>query len=233
VTAAKPSQDTSNRTGCDPSNFVEKIFYLANAAQPNEANELVTALRNLLNPCDKLYLVPSQSAIIAQAPPDQLALAQKVLGELDRPRKTYRLTYTITEMDGPKRVGSERYAMTVADGQRTVMKQGSKVPLVTGSYTATTPAAGTQTQVTYLDTGMNFDATLSDMGSGAMLKSKVEQSSVAEEKSGVGPQDPVVRQTSLEGASFLTLGKTLMLGSLDITGSKRHLDVEVIMDIVP
>jgi hypothetical protein len=48
----------------------------------------------------------------------------------------------------------------------------------------------------------------------------------------VGAQEPVVRQTVLEGTSFLTPGKPLVLGSLDIPGSARHLDVEVVMEQV-
>jgi hypothetical protein len=53
---------------------------------------------------------------------------------------------------------------------------------------------------------------------------------MAEERSGVGPQDPIVRQTALEGTSFLTPGKPVILGSLDIPGSTRHLDVDVMME---
>ncbi len=48
----------------------------------------------------------------------------------------------------------------------------------------------------------------------------------------MGPQDPVVRQTSVEGTAFLTAGKPVVLGSLDIPGSTRHLDVDVMMEVV-
>jgi len=48
----------------------------------------------------------------------------------------------------------------------------------------------------------------------------------------VGAQDPIVRQTVMESTSFLTQGKPLMLGSVDIPGSTRHLDVEVVMELV-
>ena len=60
----------------------------------------------------------------------------------------------------------------------------------------------------------------------------MEQLGVAEQTSGVGAQDPVIRQSSLEGTSFLALGKPLVLGSMDIPGSARHLDVEVVMEAV-
>jgi hypothetical protein len=81
---------------------------------------------------------------------------------------------------------------------------------------------------------MNFDATLTEMGNNAMLKSSVEQSSVAPEKSDIaGVQEPIVRQSSLKGESLLTPGKPLVLGSMDIPGSTSHLQIEVLMDTLP
>ena len=207
-----------------------RTFYLTNVSQTNDANELTTALRNLLDSHDKVLLVPWQNAIVVQGSPEQLMLAQKLLTELDRPKKTYRLIYTMTETDGNKRVGTQHFAMIVVTGQRTVLKQGSKVPVVTGTYNPGSSSA--QNQMTYLDVGMNFDASLDEFANGVRLRSKVEQSSIAEEKSGVGAQDPIVRQTVLEGTSFLTPGKPMMLGSLDIPGTTRRLDVEVVMDLV-
>jgi hypothetical protein len=64
------------------------------------------------------------------------------------------------------------------------------------------------------------------------LRTKVVQSSIAEHKSGVGTQDPVIRQTTLEGTSTLVQGKPLVLGSLDIPGSTRHQEVEVLSELV-
>jgi len=209
--------------------FVQKTFYLTNVSQQNEGNEIVTAVRNLLDPQARVFFVPNQNAVVVSTTPDQLAVAQKLIGDLDRPKKTYRLTYTIAETDGGKRVSAQHFAMVVVTGQRTVMKQGVKVPIVTGSVTE---GASTKSQITYLDIGMNFDASLDEFVNGVRLKTKVEQLSVAEEKSGVGPQDPAIRQTALEGTSFLTPGKPLMLGSLDIPESTRHLDVGVVIEQV-
>ena len=64
------------------------------------------------------------------------------------------------------------------------------------------------------------------------LRTKVVQSSIAEDKSGVGTRDPVIRQTTLEGTSTLVQGKPLVLGSLDIPGSTRHQEVEVLSELV-
>ena len=214
-------------TPATPNSNPVQTFYLTNVYQASDAGELTSALRNMLDPHDKIYLVASQNAIFVQASPEQLVLARRLLNDLDRPKKTYRLTYKITEMDDGKRIGVQHYAMVVVTGQRAVVKQGSRVPIATG---AISPSA--QTQFTYVDVGMNFDATLDEFANGVRLRSKVEQLGIAEEKSGVGVQEPIVRQTSLEGTSFLTPGKPLVLGSLDVPGSTRHLDVEVVMEQV-
>jgi type II secretory pathway component GspD/PulD (secretin) len=208
-----------------------QTFYLTNATQVNDANEITVAVRNLLPPDVKIFLVPSQNALTVRGTPDELALAQKIISDLDRPKKTYRLTYTTVETDGSKRIGVQHFAMIVTPGQRTVLKQGSKVPIATGSYSAS-GSTGAQTQFTYIDVGMNFDATMDELANGARLRSKVEQLSMAEQTSGVGVADPIIRQSALEGTSFLTLGKPLVLGSIDIPGSTRHLDVEVVMEQV-
>jgi hypothetical protein len=57
-------------------------------------------------------------------------------------------------------------------GLRTTLKQGSKVPVVTGTYNPGGPSA--QNQMTYVDVGMNFDATLDEFANGVRLRSKVE-----------------------------------------------------------
>lgn len=208
-----------------------KTFYLTNVvSQSNGGNEIVTAVRNLISPSAKVYYVPYQNALIVHSTPDQLALVQQLINDLDRPRKTYRLIYTFTEMDGSKSIGTQHYAMIVVSGERTTLKQGSRLPIVTGSYDSGKSVA--QTQMSYIDIGLNFDVSLDESANGVRLRSKVEQSSVAEQPSGVGSQDPVIRQTLLTGTSFLTTGKPLVLGSLDIPGSTRRMDVDVVMEAV-
>jgi type II secretory pathway component GspD/PulD (secretin) len=176
--------------------------------------------------------------IIVRAVPDDLEAMRKIIADLDRPKKNYRLTYTVTEMDGGKPNGTQRYSMIMTSGQQTSLKLGNKVPIATGSFSAGGPNGSNmspvQTQFTYIDIGMNFDATLTEMGENAMLKSSVDESSVAPVKSDVaGTQQPIVRQASLRGESLLTPGKPVMLGSVDIPGSTSRLDIEVVMQPMP
>jgi hypothetical protein len=202
---------------------VYQTFYLTNLSNPNDAQEVTTALRNML-PNAKTYYVPSQSAISMKGTPEEIALARKILADMDKTKKIYRLTYTMTERDGDKTVGVEHLSLVVASGSKTVLKQGSRVPVGVGP--------GTKPEVTYLDIGEEIEASLDGYFDGVRLRTKVVQSSIAEDKSWVGTQDPVIRQTTLEGTSTLIQGKPLVLGSLDIPGSTRRQELEVISELV-
>ena len=62
-----------------------QTFYLSNAWQQNDLNDVQTALRNVL-PNAKVYGVASQNAIVMRATPDELLLAQKLVSDLDKAR---------------------------------------------------------------------------------------------------------------------------------------------------
>ncbi len=62
-----------------------QTFYLSNAWQQNDLNDVQTALRNVM-PNAKVYGVASQNAIVMRATPDELLLAQKLVTDLDKAR---------------------------------------------------------------------------------------------------------------------------------------------------
>jgi type II secretory pathway component GspD/PulD (secretin) len=216
---AKPA-DTRPDTGID------QTFFLTNMTQEHDLNDVQTDLRNLLAGRTRIYAIPSLNLISIHGSPEDIERARKLITELDRPRKIYRLTYTITETDN----GTQTIALVATSGDKTTFKQGSKVPIATGSYDSDNSKANTQFQ--YLDVGLNIEFTVEGRGDGLSLNSKVAQSSLAEEKSGFGPQDPVLRQTVVEGTSALTLGKPLILGSLDIPGTTRKQEIAVVSELV-
>jgi type II secretory pathway component GspD/PulD (secretin) len=203
-----------------------KTFYLTNVTQQNEMNDIQTDMRNLL-PRAKIYGVPTQNAISLRASAEDLALAEKIIADLDRHTRTYRVTYTLTDFDGAKRLGSEHYSLLVTSGERTDLKQGTRIPVVTGTTAAGTASANTQVQ--YIDVGLSIYASLYEHSNGVRLHTKVERSSSGDSKI---EQEPEIRQTTLESTQTLTDGKPLQLGSLDVPGSTHRQEVEVTAEVV-
>ena len=62
-----------------------QTFYLSNAWQQNDLNDMQTAIRNIL-PGAKIYGISSQNALAIRGTPDELLLAQKMINDLDKPR---------------------------------------------------------------------------------------------------------------------------------------------------
>ncbi|MGH9513309.1 MAG: cohesin domain-containing protein [Terriglobales bacterium] len=62
---------------------VIKTFYLTNLSQPTEVQDVVNALRQILE-ISRIQPLPSEGAIIVRGTPDQLELAQKLVDDLDK-----------------------------------------------------------------------------------------------------------------------------------------------------
>ncbi len=64
---------------------VVRTFYLANAATPQEIQEVATAIRGLTD-IRRLFPVNSMNALIVRGPADKIALAEKVINDIDKAR---------------------------------------------------------------------------------------------------------------------------------------------------
>src|SRR5882672_6534335 len=62
---------------------VIKTFYLSNLSQPTELQDVVNAMRTILE-VSRIQQLPSQGAIVVRGTPDQMALAQKLVDDLDK-----------------------------------------------------------------------------------------------------------------------------------------------------
>ena len=90
----------TKRTDLD--DLAVQTFYLSNSSQANDGNEILTGLRLLLDPSVKLYLVPSQNAIVMRATADQLLLAQKLISDFDRARPEVVIDVAVLEVNRDK-----------------------------------------------------------------------------------------------------------------------------------
>lgn len=213
---------------CGPMNT--RIYRFANATSLQEQSEILTTVRNITNPVVRVTISPTQGILVAEGTDEQLDGIQKIVDALDKPlKRSYRLTYTLVDLDGTKRLGDQRYSMVAVPGQKALFKQGNKIPIVTGEYQKDT--ASKVSQVTYLDIGMDIDATLDEARDVLRLKTKVARSSVVEDHVGAtAVDDPIVRQSVFEGSVALTPGKTMTIGTLDITGTTRRIEIQVMAE---
>src|SRR4051812_7224773 len=62
---------------------VVKTFYLSNISQPTELQDIVNAMRTILE-INRIQQLPSQGAIVVRGTPDQVALAEKLINDIDK-----------------------------------------------------------------------------------------------------------------------------------------------------
>jgi general secretion pathway protein D len=62
---------------------VIKTFYLSNVSTPQELQDLVNAMRQILE-IARIQQLPTQNAIVVRGTPDQIALASKLIDDLDK-----------------------------------------------------------------------------------------------------------------------------------------------------
>src|SRR5262249_18172985 len=62
---------------------VIKTFYLGNVATATDLQDIVNAIRTVLE-VSRIQQIPSQNAIVIKGTPDQLALAQKMVDDIDK-----------------------------------------------------------------------------------------------------------------------------------------------------
>jgi len=76
-----------------------QTFYLGNVTQANDLNEILNAVRNLMDTTVKMQAVPSQSAIVMRGTPDQLLLAQKIIDDLDKTKPEVVVDIAVLEVN--------------------------------------------------------------------------------------------------------------------------------------
>ncbi len=65
---------------------VVRVFYIQNASTQNEFTEIFNGVRTVGKLTTGVFSIPSQNAIVARGTPDTMALVEKLVHELDRPK---------------------------------------------------------------------------------------------------------------------------------------------------
>jgi general secretion pathway protein D len=116
---------------------VIKTFYLSNLSQATELQDVVNAVRTLLE-VQRIQQLQSQNAIIVRGTPDQIALAQKLVDDLDKAKSEVVIDVVVMQVSRDK-------SRTLGINPPTSTSISLNNNINTTTTTATGPAGGTGT----------------------------------------------------------------------------------------
>jgi general secretion pathway protein D len=128
---------------------VIKTFYLTNLSQPTELQDVVNALRQILE-IARIQPLPSEGAIVVRGNPDQIALAEKLVGDLDKSKPEVVVDVAVMQVskDKSRTLGvNPPTSMTVQlqpniNNNTTTTGTTSTTTTTTGSTTSTSSSNG-------------------------------------------------------------------------------------------
>jgi general secretion pathway protein D len=128
---------------------VLKTFYLSNVSQPTELQDIVNAIRAVLD-VQRVQQLLSQNALVVRGTPDQIALAEKLVDDLDKARPEVLVDIAVIQVSRDK----SRTLGISPPSSATVTLQSN---INTSSTTPTTSTTGTTTTSTSSGTGLELN----------------------------------------------------------------------------
>jgi general secretion pathway protein D len=217
---------------------VLKTFYLSNLSQPTELQDVVNAMRTILE-VSRIQQLPSQGAIVVRGTPDQVVLAQKLVDDLDKAKPEVVVDVAILEVsrDKMKTFGINPPTNVSVALQPNVSSTGGTTGTTSGGTTTTTaPTTGGLNLNTFNNlTAQDFQVTLPSASATALLSDSTSKLI----------QNPQVRALDGQKAS-LKIGERIPVatGSFQpgiggvginplVNTQFQYLDVGVNIDITP
>jgi general secretion pathway protein D len=210
---------------------VVKTFYLGNVSAPTDLQDMVNAIRTVLE-VQRIQQIPSQSAIVIKGTPDQLALASKMIDDIDKSKPEVIVDVVVAQV---RRDKLRNLGITPPQNM-TVALQGTNTTTGTGSTTTTSSSGLNFNDLQHLNS-TNYAVTIDPLKAVALF-------SDADTKI---MQNPKIRATDNEKAtltiadkipiatgSFGTpLGVGTAVGSVGVNTQFTYTDVGVKLEITP
>jgi general secretion pathway protein D len=215
---------------------VVKVFYIQNASTPNEFTEIFNGVRTGAKLTVGIFQVASQNAIIARGSTDTMAIVEKLVHDLDRPKAEVLIDVMVLEV-AKSRVINLGAALT-----------GSNILSVSPGSTSTSTGTGTTGTTTTTTTGASIPLSrlnrLSTNNFSVTLPGAIAQALMTDSRSRL-LQNPQVRVTD-GGKGSLKIGSKIpyVSGSLNsavatpgsipyATTQFQQIDVGVNIDVSP
>ncbi|MGA7589633.1 MAG: cohesin domain-containing protein, partial [Candidatus Sulfotelmatobacter sp.] len=134
---------------------VLKTFYLQNLSQPTELQDVVNAIRAVLD-VQRVQQLLSQNALVVRGTPDQIALAEKLVDDLDKARPEVIVDIAVIQISKDK---SRTLGLNPPSSATVALQSNINTTTTTGTTTTGTTATGTSSTGLSLNTLGNLNAT--------------------------------------------------------------------------
>jgi general secretion pathway protein D len=211
-----------------------KTFYLTNVGSPTDLQDIVNTIRTVLE-VQRIQQVPSQNAIVIKGTPDQLALAQKMVDDIDKGKPEVIVDVVVAQVRRDK----TRNLGIVPPQTAAVALQG------TGTTTTTTGGTGTTTTATnpinfnslqHLNS-TNYAVTIAPVTAQALLNdadTRILQSPQLRATNGEKATLTIADKIPIATGSFGTpVGVGTAVGAVGVNTQFNYIDVGVILEITP
>jgi general secretion pathway protein D len=123
---------------------VIKTFYLTNLSQPTELQDVVNAIRAVLD-VQRVQQLLSQNALVVRGTPDQIALAEKLVEDLDKARPEVIVDIAVMQISKDK---SRTLGLSPPTSATVTLQSNINSTTTTTTGTTTSGTGGTVTQNT-------------------------------------------------------------------------------------
>lgn len=214
-----------------------QTFYLTNMSTANDATEVLTAIRNLLDPSVKIFLVPSQNAIVMRATPDQLMLAEKLLNDLDRAKSEVIVDVAVLEVNRAleRKLGLQLPQSFGLQAQQNPNQTTTNSATGTVAGTTTTTSSFTLNSLAHLSAnnfavtigGAEADALLTDADTRILQNPRIRASDGQKATLKIGSKIPTATGSYSAGAA------TGLTAGIGVQTQFTYLDVGVNIEMTP
>src|SRR6202049_943353 len=136
---------------------VLKTFYLSNLSQPTELQDVVNAIRAVLD-VQRVQQLLSQNALVVRGTPDQIALAQKLVDDLDKARPEVMIEIAVMQVSKDKK---HTYGINPPTSATVTLQNNinTTTPTTTTNGMTTTPTSTSNSNQLNLNQLGNLNAT--------------------------------------------------------------------------
>ena len=210
-----------------------QTFYLTNVSQQNDANEIMVAIRNLLDPGLKIYLVASQNALVIRGTPDELILAEKIINDLDRTKPE--VVVDIAELEVNRSLERDiGITLPTSFGLTPQYSNANEVTSTTTTTTTTTTSGFTLNTLGNLNAtnfavtlgGGQLNALLNDSDTRILENPRIRATDGQHSSLKIGSKIPIATGSYSAGTAITT-------ASLGVQTQFTYLDVGVNIDMTP